>query len=213
MKILMMILLGFVFGNGKSFDSRLKIYLHDKLSSYEKYEYEILRLPQNERLEIDTDKNFRMSGEYAYVPVKIYDSKKNASHSIITLRVKLYKNVLVSKQKIDRDESLSPSMFDKKLMDVSRMEGDLVEENALKDCRSKIIINEKTVLFQSMIEPIPVISRGEKVTIHTGGNGVDVSVEGIARQDGLIDQVISVQCRSQIFKAKVIDKYNLSLVE
>lgn len=213
MKALTIILLGFLFTHGKSFDAQLKSYLKDKLSSYEKYEYQILRQPQDNHLEIDTDKNFRLSGEYAYVPVVTFDARNKASHSIVTLRVKLYKNVLVADQRIDRDETLSASMFSEKLMNVAKLEGNLVEANALKDSRSKIIIAERSILMENMIEPIPVINSGDKVTIHTGDKSVAVSIEGIARQDGNVDQVISVQCQSKIFKAKVIDKHNLSLVE
>ncbi len=213
MKILMIILLGFVLGNGKSFNLQLKFYLDERLSSYEKYDYEILRVPRNARLEIDTDRNFRIARNYAYVPVKIFDSKNNAAHSVVTLRVKLYRKVLVSKQTIGKDENLLPYMFNKELMNVSRLEGQPADEKVMKNYRSKIIINEKSVLLQNMIEPVPVINHGEKVIIHTGRNGVDISIEGIARQDGSVDQIISVQCRDQIFKAKVIDKYNLSLVE
>ena len=42
-----------------------------------------------------------------------------------------------------------------------------------------------------MIEPVPIVSKGDKIILHTGRTGVDISIDVIARQDGCAGDVIT----------------------
>ena len=65
-----------------------------------------------------------------------------------------------------------------------------------------------------MIEPVPIVSKGDKIILHTGRTGVDISIDVIARQDGCAGDVISVYANgSKLYKGKIVDKNNLTLVE
>ena len=213
---LLSILFGFLFAQDKSFDAHLKNYLDEKLNNYVKYEYQIVQAPQNySRIEINYEKRSRLTKNYFYVPVKIYDSKNLPSGSLLTIRVKLYKNVLVASNEISRNENLSANLFDVKMEDVSMYEGKTLNvDDNLTNFRSKVLVKAGTILSKDMIEPVPIINKGDKIILHTGGTGVDISIDVIARQDGCAGDVISVYANgSKLYKAKIVDKNNLTLVE
>ncbi len=214
MKFLLFILLGFVTLQAKPFEDELKSYLQSKLGSYEKYEYQVVQKPKGfKRMKINNEKSFRLVKNYAYVPVKIYDEKNNASSALLTVRVKLFKTVFVTIQKVNAGENLFATMFERKLEDIASLDGNLVGEQDLSLYRSKVLVKEGTVLTKELVELIPIVNKGEKVIVHAGKNGVDVTIDAVTRQDGCPGDVISVQANNKIFKAKVIDKYNLTLVE
>lgn len=208
------ILLAFVFGNN-TFESELKSYLNQKLSSFERYEYEIVKLPSNiSNILIDETKEFRISKSYGYVPVKIFYVKNHNQSSVITIKLKLYKKVLIAKSFISRDKELNQDDFEEKLCDVSLLNGQLFStiEN-INDYKAKVNLKENSILLKEHVTKIPLIDQGKKVIVHAINNGVDISLEGITRQAGYAGDVISIQALNKIFKAKVIDKFNLVLVE
>lgn len=214
MKIFLFILLAFTTLQAIPFEEVLKVYLNKKLSSYERIEFSIIQMPKDFRkVEINNEKNLKLVKNYAYVPVKIYDGKNNISLALITARVKLYKTVLVSKQKFNVNDILNESMFESRLEDVASINGNLVETKDLHLYRSKGLIREGTILSKDLVELIPIINSGDKIVLHSGKNGVEVTLEAVTREDGLLGEVIRVQANNRIFKAKVIDKYNLMLVE
>ncbi len=210
------ILIGFLFAQDNSLDLKLKNYLNDKLNKYVKYEYQIVQVPQNySRIEINYEKQSRLIKNYFYVPVKIYDSKNLPSGALLTIRVKLYKNVLVASNEIRRNENLSANLFDVKIEDVSLYEGKTLNvDDNLANFRSKVLVKAGTILSKYMIEPVPIVSKGDKIILHTGRTGVDISIDVIARQDGCAGDVISVYANgSKLYKGKIVDKNNLTLVE
>lgn len=202
--------------NEKAFEIELKNYLSAKLSSYQKYEYEIKSMPENfYKINIDEEREFKLNKKYAFVPVKIYDKKNNVSNSFITLKIRLFQNVLTAKKNIYRNEQLNDEMLEKKLIDVTGLKGKPISDyNLIKDKRIKISIRKGAILLQELIEPIPDVNFNEKLILHAGNNGVDISTEVTAREEGRIGDVIRVITRdNKIFKAKVIDKYNVTLIE
>jgi len=213
---LVAILVGFLFPQNNSLDAQLKVLLNEKLHNYVKYEYQIVQEPRNySRIEINNDKQTRLSKNYLYVPVKIYNSKNIPSGSLLTVRVKLYQNVLVASAGIRRNENLSGGMFEVKTEEVSMYDGKTLEPDCdLTNFRSKAVLKEGAILLKDMIEPVPIISKGDKIILHTGGLGVDVSIDAVARQEGCAGDVISVYASgSKLYKGKIIDKSNLTLVE
>ncbi len=212
---LISILLTLFLGNNKSFDAQLKNYLDAKLKSYDKYEFQVVRLPNSySKIEINKGKEFRINRGYGLVPVDVYTNRNSVSSAMITVRVKLFKNVFVAAQKINRDQALSKKMFVRKIEDVTNIEGSFVEsENELSLYRSKFAFRQGSVLVKEMIEPIPVVNVGDRMLLHTGKNGVDVTLDVVARQEGCLNDIINVQAEGNVFKAKIIDQYNLLLEE
>ncbi len=200
--------------NANDFEVKLKNYLDKKLSNFEKYEIEIVSIPKNYlEIKIDEEKNFQLSKNYGYIPVIVRGSNNNYKSSVITLKLKLFKKVLVVKKNIQVDECLNEKYLEEKLLDVSQLNGNTfsILEN-INEFKSKTFLKENSVLLYEHVKKIPLISKGDKIILHAGGNGVDVSIEAISRQDGYSGEIISVQALNKIYKAKVIDKQNLELV-
>lgn len=213
---LISILIGLVFGQGQNFNAQLKKYLDEKLNSYAKYEYQIIQAPKNySRIEISDDRKSRLDKNYFYLPVKIYDNKNIASLSLLTIRVKLYKNVFYASREIKRTENLLSSMFEVKMADVSLYGNNVINvTDDISNYRSRVLIKSGAILSEDIIEPIPAVNKGDKVVLHTGGLGVDVSIDVTARQDGCVGDVISVySIGNKFYKGKIVDKSNLTLVE
>lgn len=214
MKTLCLILFSYVSLSADSFDAQLEKYLAEKFASYKKFDYQLSQMPKSfSKLEINTAREFRLAKNYAYVPVIVYDKKKFPSQSFLTVKVKLYKEVLVANEKINQNTALNYTMFGTRLEDVSLYSDKVVDVKNIAGKRSKVPIKSGSILTSDMVEQIPVVFKGDKIVIHSGRNGVDISVDAISRQDGCIGEVISVQSNNKIFKAKVIDKFNLTLVE
>lgn len=213
---LISIMIGLIFGQGQNFNAQLKKYLDEKLNSYAKYEYQIIQAPKNYfRIEISEDRKSRLDKNYFYLPVKIYDHRNLVSVSLLTIRVKLYKNVFSASREIRRNENLLPNMFKVKMADVSLYGDNVINVTEdLSNYRSRVLIKTGSILSENMIEQIPVVNRGNKIILHTGGLGVDVSIDVIARQDGCLGDVISVYSNgNKLYKGKIVDKSNLTLVE
>ncbi len=212
----LLILMQIFFNADKAFESQLKNYLDEKFASFVKYEYQISEMPKNYfRLELDYDREFKLNKKYAFVPVKVYDRKNSASLSLITLKIKLFQNVLVALEDISRNELLSENHFTKKLVDVTNLRGKAVQSIDFNESfRAKSIIKNGSVLVEELIEPVPDVLYNEKLILHAGRNGVDISTEVTAREEGRIGDVIRVVTSdNKLFKAKIIDKYNVSLIE
>ncbi len=212
---LIAILFSFFSAQPDNFDAQLKKYLDSQLSGYVKYEYQYVKLRQNYvKIEIDEEKKSRLSKNYLYVPVRIYDSKNQCSASVLSVKLKLFKNIYVALKEITRNEILNHNNFLLKPEDVSMYENYYVSgDNRLENFRSNVVIKAGSTLMRDMIDPVPLINRGDKVYLHTGDTGVDISVEVTARQDGRAGDVISVSAGSKLYKGKIIGRNKLTLVE
>ncbi len=205
-----------LFNENKAIESQLKSFLDKRLSNFVRYEFEIADLPKNyNKLELDNDREFKINKNYAFVPVIVYDKRKNISLSVITLKIKLYQKVLIALKDINRNELLSNYLFEEKIVNISNLRGNPVTNIDFdQGYRAKSSIKIGSVLIEEYIEKNPDVFFNDKLILHAGGNGVDISTEVIAKEEGRIGEIIRViTSDNKIFKARIIDKYNVSLIE
>ncbi len=204
--------------NENDFQKDIQKYLEEKLNQFEKIEFEISSLPKNlekESIEIDNSREFRLAGSNFYLPVLISENQKAQTQSLISLKVKLFKKVLVAKENIQRGIELNPNLFEEKLMNVADLKSvPVYEKENLKEFKTRLNIKFGEILTESLIEDIPVVKRGEKVLAILKKGNVVVSFDAIARQDGTKNEIIRiVSSEKKMFKAKVIDNSSVSIVE
>ena len=212
---LISILLALIIEQGNYFDLQLKKYLDENMKSFIKYEYQVVIMPKSvTKIEINSEKTFRLNKNYGYVPVEIFKNN-SVSQSFLVVKLRLYKNVFFAAKNISKNQDITRDLFIAKLKDISDLSNNLVEETKdILKYRCKVFIKEGTILTEEMIEPIPIIKNRDKMILHVSRNGVDISMDVIARQEGCIDDIISVENSSgKLYKAKIIDKYNLILEE
>ena len=200
--------------NTSSVDKKVQDYLNKHLRNYAKYEYEILSSPDtNLKIEFQNSSAFNINKNMVYIPVKIAKANGTAS-SFISVKVRLFKNVLTAMQPIKSKTDLDKSMFEIKLVDVTMIRGTVVENfDQINSMRSKSIINIGEVLTREEVESIPVIYSGDEVTAFKTFGGVTISIQAFAREDGCSDDVIKIKTvDSKSFTAKVLSK-NKVLIE
>lgn len=213
MKMLLLILS--LFFSNDSLDKQIKNYLDKHFSAYPNYEYEIMSVPKNEKgIVIQSDKEFSINKNMVYIPVKI-TGKGTSSSSFISVKVKLYKYVLVARQTVNSKTELNASMFRPTLVDVTGLRGTPVENfDELNNLRSNSYLSTGKVLMQEDVENIPLIFNGDEVTAIKNIGSVTISVLAYSREEGSAGEKIKIRTvDNKQFTATIIDKKKVSIEE
>ena len=216
MSLVILFILSVAFNSNNSFKGELDNYLKKNLSEYQDYKYEIMQLPSSyKEIELLKPNDFNLSGNMIYVPVQVIDKSGRKFRSILSVKLKLYKNVLVSVKKINRKADLSENDFEYKKEDITRIKGTPVYSiNGIKLLRSKVMIKPGDILIKQMTEKIPVINIGDVLNARYVTGNVIVSLKVFSRQEGITGGIITViTSDKKLFKAKVIDSKNVIIIE
>ncbi len=216
MSLVILFILSVAFNSNNSFKGELDNYLKKNLSEYQDYKYEIMQLPSSyKKIELLKPNDFNLSGNMIYVPVQVIDKSGRKFRSILSVKLKLYKNVLVSVKKINRKADLSENDFEYKKEDITRIKGTPVYSiNGIKLLRSKVMIKPGDILIKQMTEKIPVINIGDVLNARYVTGNVIVSLKVFSRQEGITGGIITViTSDKKLFKAKVIDSKNVIIIE
>lgn len=205
--------------SGNLSHEEIQVYLEKQLSGFKKIEFETLSTPRvkfKEEISIDHNMQVKLSANTAYIPVCIKEQKSsNLTHSYITVRVKLYKEVYVTRTPIKRGQELKSSDFDRVVENIADVRGKIITDEAMfSNCKSKFNLDEHSILTEESIEPVPVIKRGNKVIAYSIFGNVSVSFAASAREDGSAGDIIRiVSPDKKIFRAKVIDSLNVNIIQ
>lgn len=192
-------------------------YLKTELSEYQKIEYTIVS-PKGVDLSIisvDNSREFKLNGSFAYLPIKQKSNNGSFINSLLTLRLKLYKNVLVANRSLRKNEILNKSDFSLKSKEVSSLRFTPISSfDMLDNYRSRLKISEKSILQDGMIEKIPDIEIGDRVEALFINNSVTIGFSATSRSEGYVGNIIKVKSDDQrIFKAKVINNTTVKIIE
>ena len=203
------------FAPGKNIKDEVGKYLKEKLSNYESFEFEIVKAPENYiSIEI-INRGLDLRGNIVHLPVKIIEARGKSSMTYLSIKLKLFRIILVAVKSINKGEMLNPSCFDLQKTDVSGLRGTPVTTiEGIELYRAKSMINPGAVLTEEYIEAMPIILSGGKVNAHSISGNVVVSIEAFARQDGAVGDVLRIITKEKkIFKARVIDGLNVQILE
>lgn len=216
MNTLIILILSLFLQTGTTFKSQLENYLNKNLSAYEGYKYEVLKLPDSyKKIELLKPNEFNLSGNLVYVPVKIVTDNGRLIKSILTIKIKIFKNIFAASRQIKRDEKLVPGDFISKKEDIASIKGTPVYSlDDINLFRSKINIKAGGFLVEENIEKIPVVNVGDELSAKYVAGNVLVTFKAFARQEGVVGEVITViSADKKLYKGKVIDSKNLKIVE
>jgi flagella basal body P-ring formation protein FlgA len=205
-----------LFTGNSGFETELQKYIYKYFASYEKIEFQVTdNISVASKIIIDEEREPRLNKNTLLIPVKLISRNKSESKSFITLKVKFYKTVLVANQDIQKDELISNNQFRRELKEVSQLNGTLFNEDDFPVAtKSRVRIREGNILLNEMIEKNPDVLPNERLILHAGRNGVDITTEVVSREKGNIGDIIRVVSdQKKIFSAKIIDKYNVLLIE
>ena len=144
------------------------------------------------------------------VPVKIsFMTPDGVTVRVATViaQVRTYAVAAVAVADITDESPLTHSDIEFQRADVTGMDGYLTPDAALDDLQTKRKLRAGTILSAQSVEAIPLIRRGESVTINVSVGSVTITAEGIARQDGGRNEIIRVYTEStnKTITCRVID--------
>lgn len=129
------------------------------------------------------------------VPVRleIGDGKGNiVRRSRVVADVCVYREVAVALRDIRRGDPVDDDAFAISRVDVCGVRDYLIHEEQLAGTEARRAIRAGTVITVDMVRPIPIIARGDEVTIEARVNNIRIVAQGIARQDGGRGETIRV---------------------
>ncbi len=204
--VLIFVILLSISVSAQNFRSEVESYLTKHLIGYDKIEFSFLSNVSTNNYKIDESRELKVKNGTAYLPVK-YSVKNKSINSIISLQLKLYKLVPVAVKEIKRKEKIDVNSYILRSIDVASLN---YYKNAIADelnsVRAKSMIKEGQIITKDLIEEIPAIQYGSRITAECVKGSVVLSTEAIARQDGRVNDIIDILTSSnELLKAKVIN--------
>jgi flagella basal body P-ring formation protein FlgA len=190
----------------QSFKEQVAENLQKAFPEYEKIEMQFPNnFSSNEKITIDCTRSINLSRGIAYIPV-IATKEKKTSSSIVSVKVELFKKILVANRDFGKKELLQKPGFEEKVMNVTKINGNPVSiDFAVSEYRVKSLVKNGDILFEEMIERIPLINSGDKVFAEVRNGNVIVTTRAIARQQGSTGDVIELISQyNKIIKAKIV---------
>ncbi|MGD8777634.1 MAG: flagellar basal body P-ring formation chaperone FlgA [Ignavibacteria bacterium] len=189
-------------------------YLQKNLKGFNSYEYEIVTDVKSE-FKIDETREFGLRNGYMYIPVELLVSQDYSKKSSITLKVKLFKNVLVAGKDLHASEEISPNDFILELRDIPDTRLKVVSTfSYIENKKARRNIDKGDVLTKGMLTDIPLIDRGDIVNAFFEYGTVIVSFRVSSRGVGSKGDRIRVERDDKrVFIAEVVNKNNVKIIE
>jgi flagella basal body P-ring formation protein FlgA len=198
----------------------LENYLSEMLKNYSRWEYEIVSYPKdlddsNCKYSVSKASEFKVSNSYCHIPVEIIKNGSIKLNSVITVKLKLYQNILVINREIKKGEQLSINFFDEKEMEIQQLNDEpFLMATDIEFYRSRISLKPGRILTKSMIDRLPTIKCGDKVSATLVKGLVSISFDAVSKEEGFKGDIIRIEgFDRRIFKAKVEDFNNVLIVE
>lgn len=114
--------------------------------------------------------------------------------------------VYVAQTDINRGSALSDDLFSVEVRDINNIKKPFTANESLSHKQVTRPLREGDILSYAQIESIPLVHRGDSVKVRLNSNGLNITMTGIARANGGLNDVIRVQNTSsnKIFYAKVL---------
>jgi flagella basal body P-ring formation protein FlgA len=78
-------------------------------------------------------------------------------------------------------------------METTLLQRAVVGQEILGTLRTKRIVQLGSILFEDLFEPVPLVLQGDPVKVHVRSGHVRLSVDGVAREDGVQGEYIFVR--------------------
>lgn len=108
-------------------------------------------------------------------------------------KVEALAEVVVSVGRLKKKQILRPQHLTTTLMDIGSTANPVLDFDYLLGKKLKKSLRAGSPVLLSMVETLPVVQRGERVKIVINSGALHISATGVARSDGIKDQMIRVQ--------------------
>jgi len=141
------------------------------------------------------------------LPIVVLKDGAEVGRGAVYVRVEVFREVVVARRKVLKQQPLSNDDLDIKKLEVSLYPNKyFVDKNLIIGKISTTLIPEGAVLLQWMVKDEPVVGRGTNVKIVIRSEGLLVEAQGEALEDGQLGEIIKVRRRGikQNIEAEVI---------
>jgi flagella basal body P-ring formation protein FlgA len=131
---------------------------------------------------------------YVGIPVEVLCSGKVEQRLIVPVHVRTFGNVIVTSRQLEKHEIITNREVTLQRIETTTLPDDiLIDEYETDGKRTVRIIGANSVLCRSMMENIPTVRQDDPVTVAVRTMRASVSLEGVAKEDGCVGDVITVQ--------------------
>ncbi|MCP4339569.1 MAG: flagellar basal body P-ring formation protein FlgA [Desulfobulbaceae bacterium] len=120
-------------------------------------------------------------------------SDKVVKNMSVRGKVEALADVVVSVGPLKKKQILRPQHLTTTLMDIGSRTNPVLDFDDLLGKKLKKSLRAGSPVLLSMVETLPVVQKGERVKIVINSGPLHISATGIARSDGIKDQMIRVQ--------------------
>jgi flagella basal body P-ring formation protein FlgA len=215
MMALLISLLSFVTGPGGNLKTEIISALNRTFSGYKSIEIEFIHpLTENNSIKLSSSRSISVNNNIALIPV-VVNNRGVITEKYISARIKLFKEVFVCVREVDRKNQLNQGDFMVETIDIASFRKRPVEISApISTFMYRINLHPGEILFCEDLVRIPIVRNGDRITAEYNLNGVNVSFEAVARQNGAEGECISiVSSNKKQFKAKVLNNSTVEVME
>jgi flagella basal body P-ring formation protein FlgA len=153
------------------------------------------------------------SHDDAIGPVTVRATFADASGEVITLpvpiRVRIFDDVLITRRRLQRRETITASDLQTQWVEITRLAPWVITDpDSVIGMWPKRTINPGRIVDRRWLVPVPLVCRGDRVTVAYETGAVRISTTAIAMEDGHRDQKIRVKRDdgNRLLSAIVIDE-------
>jgi len=131
-----------------------------------------------------------------YFPLKVLLQEGSGEVRSISsaVDVKHFENVYVAKSRVKSREPLSSGDFTIERIEIDKFAGNPIKDLSILDgMQASKTISRGKILVENMLEPIPVVRRGERVRIIYNSGTLTIESTGIARKDAIEGEMVEVK--------------------
>ncbi len=150
------------------------------------------------------------------LPVEVSSIGKLIKRILLSIKIRTFETVCSSTREVSKGEILKNEDIIEKRIETTSLNIPFVsiKNDCLNKRATKNLIPGATI-FQSMIENVPLVSRGKVVKVFSNANNVAITTTGEAQQDGTEGEVIKVRLSisRDIVKAKILDTQSVVIIQ
>jgi flagella basal body P-ring formation protein FlgA len=149
------------------------------------------------------------------VRVEVESDGKIVQRCLVSVLIRTYTDVLVACHPIGRHVQTGAGDVRPQRMETTLIQRPLVFDIAsVEGMRTRQMIPQGSILYEDVFEPMPLVLQGDRVLVKVQSHGVALSTEGIAREDGIRGDFVSVELadRRERVRARVDGAQHVTVV-
>ncbi len=170
------------------------------------FKISISSVPKNIDSSWDLDLNIDLNKKSLMIP--IFSTSPAMQKGWVTIELKKYQNIFVSKQDIKSNESITEQMVTKEVREVSSIRSIITSMQELSGKQTNRYISSGQILNAQDFKKELVLKKGQIVKAIYDNTQIQVSLSAVAEESGMIGDIIRFKNldSQKIFSAKVLEK-------